>query len=103
MINSSNADLDALSGALRKASDALREAANAVGKARSEPGENGGPRADLLTGRQLGAIHGMARRAGLSRDKLVELVAELTGKRDITRLSRTEASDILDRLNGGLH
>ncbi len=89
-----------LASALQKASDALGQAADAL---RNEPGvgvpgRTGTP-AELLTGRQLGAIHAIGRRAGLSRDDLAHLVVDLTGKSDLTRLSKAEASQVIDRLN----
>ena len=97
-------DLAKVAASLRTAGDALRDAADAISKPRADAEGNGSAplRTDLLTGRQLGAIHGMARRAGLSRDQLAELVHQLTGKR-VTDLSRSEASDVIDRLNEPRH
>lgn len=55
----------------------------------------GGP---LLTAKQLGAIRVIAKKTGLSRDQLARLVRQASGKDALTRLSRLEASDLIDRL-----
>ena len=89
-----------LASALQKASDALGQAAAALrGEPSAEPPQRSSAPAELLTGRQLGAIHAIGRRAGLSRDDLAHLVVDLTGKSDLTRLSKAEASTVIDRLN----
>ncbi len=49
--------------------------------------------------RQLTAINAAARRHGFDRRRLSEYVAEHSGKRDISHLSRQEASSIIDSLN----
>lgn len=115
----------ALALSLQKAGEALTEAAsclrgedtsftaahnrNANGNGGGNGGGNGhghangngtAPRADLLTGRQLGAIHAIGRRAGLSRDGVARVVSELTGKSELTQLSRAEASEVIDHLQG---
>lgn len=54
---------------------------------------------ERLSGKQLGAIRAMSRRAGLSRDGLVELLDEITGKEEPADLSRSEASLVLDKLS----
>ncbi len=91
-----------LANALQKASDALGQAAAALRSQAPavEPSRPGGSTpANLLTSRQLGAIHAIGRRAGLSRDDLAHLVVDVTGKGDLTQLSRAEASQVIDRLN----
>ena len=93
-----------LAASLQKASEALSEAAQALGGHHEGNGNgNGGIngrafRTDLLTGRQLGPIHAVARKAGLSRDARGELVHEVTGRDKLTELSRGEASTVIDRL-----
>ena len=59
----------------------------------------------LQSSRQLGAIRSMARRAGLSRDALAELIEKIAGKQEPSELSRSEASSVLDRLGAlvGFH
>jgi hypothetical protein len=103
-----NHPLEDIARSLQSAGEALVQAALLLRQEKAPPSKtnangngnaNVGLRTDLLTGRQLGAIHAMARRAGLSRDQLGELVVEVTGKGDLARLSRTEASDVIDRLN----
>jgi hypothetical protein len=53
---------------------------------------------DRLTTKQLGAIHAIARRAGLSKDDLAQELHRLTGSADPATLSRREASDVIDHL-----
>ena len=55
--------------------------------------------ADRLSGKQLGAIRAMSRRAGLSRDQLAKLLDEMTGSQEPAALSRSDASLVLDRLS----
>lgn len=99
----------ALAESLRAAGDALVRAAQALqrqpvngrpangnGRAPSEP--KSGFRDDLLTARQLGAIHAVGRRAGLSRDALAKLARDLTGRDQLSELSRSEASTVIDHL-----
>jgi hypothetical protein len=91
-----------LAASLQKASEALSEAAQALGGHHDGNGNGGGNgrafRTDLLTGRQLGAIHAVARKAGLSRDALTDFVRDVTGRSQLTELSRGEASTVIDRL-----
>jgi hypothetical protein len=54
---------------------------------------------DRLSGKQLGAIRAMSRRAGLSRDQLAKLLNEMTGSHEPAALSRSDASLVLDRLS----
>ena len=54
---------------------------------------------DRLSGKQLGAIRAVSRRAGLSRDQLAHLLEEMTGKQEPAALSRSDASLVLDRLS----
>jgi hypothetical protein len=54
---------------------------------------------DRLSGKQLGAIRAVSRRAGLSRDQLAQLLEKLTGKPEPAALSRSDASLVLDRLS----
>ena len=57
------------------------------------------PVGERLSSKQLGAIRAMSRRAGLSRDGLVQLLDEITGKEEPSDLSRGEASLVLDKLS----
>ena len=61
---------------------------------------------DRLTTKQLGAIHAVARRAGLGKDGLARELERLTGSPDPAVLSRSEASaaiEHLDRLADAAH
>ena len=53
---------------------------------------------DRLTSRQLAAIQSSARRRGLHPDDLAELLHGKSGKREISLLTRKEASAVLDEL-----
>ena len=66
----------------------------APGNGRTAPTSVG----DRLTTKQLGAIHAIARRAGLSKDGLAQELHRLTGNADPAVLSRREASDVIDHL-----
>ncbi len=89
-----------LAHSLQKASEALGQAAAALrSQSATEPPPRSSGHGELLTGRQLGAIHAIGRRAGLSRDDLAHLVVDVTGKSDVTKLSKSEASTVIDRLN----
>ena len=65
-----------------------------AGNGRAAPSSVG----DRLTTKQLGAIHSISRKAGLSREGLVSLLVDLAGKEDPALLSRSEASTVIDRL-----
>jgi hypothetical protein len=54
---------------------------------------------ERLSGKQLGAIRAAARRAGLSRDGLADLLIQTVGKDEPAQLSRRDASAVLDRLS----
>lgn len=93
---------------LRVAGEALMRAAAVIasiggrrhGHAPGPPRRSGVASAEeRLSSRQLGAIRGASRRAGLSRDQLVELLEKVTGKSLVSELSRSEASGVLDRLS----
>jgi len=95
-------------------SDALKKAASLLGvglelyggqQGREQKAGNGnGARSapsdlnDRLTSRQLSAIHGVARREGITRDELTGLLMARTGKERAEILTRAEASTILDAL-----
>ena len=57
---------------------------------------------ERVTARQLGALHAAGRRQGFAHGELEALVSERTGKRDLSALSRSEASSLIDelRMNG---
>lgn len=69
---------------------------NTPGSSRSErpQGPTGG-----ATVRQLTAIHAASRRRGFDRHSLSEFVTAQSGKKDVSHLSREEASSIIDALN----
>lgn len=52
-----------------------------------------------VTGRQLAAIHALARRRGMSLPELGAVVRERTGKTAVDQLTRREASGLLDAWN----
>lgn len=54
---------------------------------------------DGATVRQLTAIHAASRRRGFDRHRLSEFVAAQSGKKDVSHLSRQEASCLIDALN----
>jgi len=89
--------------ALIRASNALAAAASGDVRPqlRSAVSQSGNdlPVAERLSGKQLGAIRAISRRAGLSRDGLVKLLDEMTGKEEPSALSRSEASLVLDKLS----
>lgn len=101
-------------------SDALKKAASMLGIALEQYGaardagasqrssvSRPSPQRPLLpqervTARQMGAIHSAGRRQGFARGELEAFVSERTGKRELSELSRTEASALIDelRMNG---
>jgi hypothetical protein len=102
--------LAAAAAELLAAGEALVRASNALGAAatgdvrprlRTTTGRSGAsmPPEDRLSGKQLGAIRAAARRAGLSRDGLVDLLERIAGKDEPAALSRPEASLVLDKLS----
>lgn len=54
---------------------------------------------ERATVRQLAAIHSASRRHGYSRERLAHFIGEVTGKRDLSHLSRDEASRVITGLN----
>lgn len=59
---------------------------------------------ERATVRQLAAIHSASRRRGYSRETLAHFLGEMTGKRDLSHLSRDEASQVITGLNeAGAH
>ena len=56
--------------------------------------------ANRITTRQMAALHGAARRLGLSKDHLADVLMKTAGKVDITQLSKCEASAIISELSG---
>lgn len=93
------------SDALKKAASLLGVGLELYGAGRtSAPSAAASPRpqapevADRLTGKQLAAIQGAARRQNLSREQLDALLQEVAGKRAPQFLTRREASQVLDRL-----
>lgn len=97
------AELQAAGEGLVRAASALAELARRGSRSPPAAPETR-PRSSLpvgerLSGKQLGAIRAMSRRAGLSRDGLAELLDEITGKEEPADLSRSEASLVLDKLS----
>jgi hypothetical protein len=91
---------------LADASRALNDAARCLqGAAPERSPSRAAGRRDLspdarITLKQLGAVRGAARRAGLSEQAVRELVAEVSAEAsDVTELSKAEASALLDKLN----
>ena len=54
---------------------------------------------DRLTSKQLAAIHGVARREGITHDELMGLLVARTGKERVEMLTRSEASSVIDALS----
>ncbi|HWA72799.1 MAG TPA: hypothetical protein VG937_10705 [Polyangiaceae bacterium] len=68
--------------------------------ARGAPRSNSSlPVGERLSSKQLGAIRAAARRAGLSREGLADLLEQVAGKNEPTELSRSDASLVLDKLS----
>lgn len=97
---------------LRDAAETLARCVSRLAGSREEPSPQrasteSAPAApamgDRLTTKQVGAIFGIARRQGLSRDQIIALVRDRTGKHRVEHLTRHEASDLigeLDQRNG---
>ncbi len=89
--------------ALVRASNALAGVAHGDRRTRSRPVASRPtsplPVEERLSGKQLGAIRAAARRAGLSRDGLVELLTQTVGQEEPAQLSRRDASTVLDKLS----
>jgi len=104
-----NPGLAAAGAALLAAGEALVRASNALAALAGhrprppQPATTGStptlPVEDRLSGKQLGAIRAAARRAGLSRDGLAELLTDTVGREEPAQLSRREASAVLDKLS----
>ena len=96
------AELLAAGEALVRASNALAAAASGnmrpQARAALQRPSSVLPVEERLSGKQLGAIRAAARRAGLSRDGLAELLEQIAGKEEPAALSRSEASLVLDKL-----
>jgi hypothetical protein len=104
--------------AKRAASDSLKKAASLLGvglelhrggaqmpstpgTVRTTPTPVGTPgMGDRLTSRQLAAIHAAARRRGLAQVDLTAMLVERTGKTEPQRLTRREASGVIEELSG---
>lgn len=99
--------LAAAAAALLAAGEALVRASNALAavagdrRARAKPVQHGSALqvGDRLSSKQLGAIRAAARRAGLSRDGLAELLTQTVGQEEPAQLSRRDASTVLDKLS----
>ena len=89
--------------ALVRASNALASVAEGERRFRPRPAAarhgTALPVADRLSSKQLGAIRAAARRAGLSRDGLAELLTQTVGQEEPAQLSRRDASTVLDKLS----
>ena len=70
---------------------------------RSAPGA--APAGDAATEKQISAINGICRRKNVSRERLVALIAQRTGKRQLNELTRRQASALLSELSNlnGVH
>jgi hypothetical protein len=100
------------------ASDALKKAASMLGVGlelyarrsaasvqprqdsvnRDQPGAEHRPPADAATQKQINAISGICKQKDISREHLVSLIAERTGKRRLNELTRREASQLISEL-----
>lgn len=89
--------------ALVRASNALADIAEGERRSRPRPATaahgSALPVGDRLSSKQLGAIRAAARRAGLSRDGLAELLTQTVGQEEPAQLSRRDASTVLDKLS----
>ncbi len=102
--------LAAAAAALLAAGEALVRASNALaavatgdrraGARLATPARGSAlPVGDRLSSKQLGAIRAAARRAGLSRDGLAELLTQTVGQEEPAQLNRRDASTVLDKLS----
>ena len=57
------------------------------------------PAGDAATEKQIAAINGICRRKNVSRERLVALIAQRTGKRQLSELTRRQASAVLSELS----
>lgn len=98
-------DAEQIVADLNDAADCLRSAARLIAKRLGASG-NGSPAQrpaptspeDRITTKQLACIHAIARKAGLDRKRLGTLLEEIAGKDNPAALSRSEASELIDRL-----
>lgn len=89
-----------LSDASRALNDATRCLESAPDAEPSRAQRRGLAPDERLTLKQLGAIRGATRRAGLSEQAVRELVSTVSRyANDVTELGKAEASALLDRLN----
>ena len=58
---------------------------------------------DRVTAKQMAAMHAISRKVGLTREHLAALLVELTGKSDMSMLSRAEASEVIETLDARTH
>ena len=94
---------------LRRAAALLEQSAQYSDRARQRPRSGSTPAAippsdappvdDRLTSRQLGAIFAIARRHGLARDRLLNLVRQRTGRQRVEHLTREDASALIAELD----
>ncbi len=91
------------------ASDALKKAASLLGvglelyggQAQAQPPARPGPSQESrVTSRQLAALHSSARKRGLSRDALADVVHERTGVAELAALTKAQASELISELSG---
>jgi hypothetical protein len=94
-------DRRALAAELTMAAGALSRAARLLDASDPPAGSPrtgfAAPIGDRVTAKQLAAIHAIARRAELSREELTRMV-RVYGKEEPARLTRAEASEIIDKL-----
>ena len=74
--------------------------AQSTGRARAPKLAAVPPPADRLTTKQLAAIHGVARKHGISKEELAGLVETLAGKTELASLTKSEASLVISDLTG---
>jgi hypothetical protein len=69
-----------------------------TGRGPPPPGRETTPTADVATQKQISAISGICRRKNVSRERLVALIEQRTGKRWLNELTRRQASALIAEL-----
>ena len=96
-------ELERAATELDDAAECLKNAAGLIRGALGEAPPRPAPAATVLPGdrvstRQLAAIHAIARKAGLDRQRLGQMIQETHGSDDPASLGRSEASELIDWL-----
>lgn len=93
-------ELDDAASSLSRAAEVLRQMAEKDSGGSTAPTKAAPKLGERLSVRQLSAIHSAARRVGLNQQKLAVLLEKVAGEpTEVARLTRQQASEVLDQLN----